>query len=374
MGPTWASGAINLPTVSIIIVNYNYGRFLRAAVESALNQTYRNTECILVDNGSGDESAAVMASLEAEAPRLKIIRRTDNGGQTRASLDGFEASRGAYVIFVDADDILLPDAVDHHVFAHLSLRSHVGFTSGDMLQLVDDQVVVGSARALNDYLAAGPERTPATLRPYIHVDEAWPGASIASALSSRVYKVPRRCKTWVWSPTSGLCYRRDALLLFTRDARLDGLLRNTDVYFARGIGALCGSALIDRPVVAYRIHGGNGFTRRAELEGVQSFEPGVAGDYNALAKLLLIDHLIAHAERFVSEPWVGPIFLRMLFSIDHRDPDPTLPAYARRSRVARRLVDHASELAGLLGRRRLAFAFLRARVPLGAAVRALRRG
>ncbi|MGH6812008.1 MAG: glycosyltransferase family 2 protein, partial [Methylocella sp.] len=135
---------LRLPLVSVVVINFNYGRFLRAAVDSVFGQTYPNIECVIVDNASTDESGAVLRAIEARYANVKIVRRAENGGQTRAALEGFAASAGPYVIFLDADDLLLPSCVETHVFVHLSLRVHVGFTSGDMLQLAGDQVVLGT--------------------------------------------------------------------------------------------------------------------------------------------------------------------------------------------------------------------------------------
>src|SRR5436309_11842716 len=97
------------PLASIIVNNYNYGRFLREAVDSALNQTYRNTEVIVVDDGSTDGSPEVIASYgERIVPVLK-----QNGGQNSALNAGFSRSRGDVIIFLDSDDLLLPSAVEN---------------------------------------------------------------------------------------------------------------------------------------------------------------------------------------------------------------------------------------------------------------------
>ena len=56
---------LRLPLVSVIVINFNYGRFLRAAVDSVCGQTYPNIECIVVDNASTDESGAVLRAIEA---------------------------------------------------------------------------------------------------------------------------------------------------------------------------------------------------------------------------------------------------------------------------------------------------------------------
>src|SRR6202045_1152367 len=97
----------NLPLVSVIIVNYNYGRFLKQAADSVYEQTYPNIEGIIVDNASTDESAGVLLSISRQYPGTTIVRLSDNGGQILASKEGFEASSCEYVVFLDADDVLL---------------------------------------------------------------------------------------------------------------------------------------------------------------------------------------------------------------------------------------------------------------------------
>lgn len=92
--------------VSIIVNNYNYGRFLRHAIDSAIKQKYSNVEVIVVDDGSTDESAAIIAEYDNKI--IAILK--ENGGQASAFNAGFEASHGEIVIFLDSDDILLPTA------------------------------------------------------------------------------------------------------------------------------------------------------------------------------------------------------------------------------------------------------------------------
>ena len=96
------------PLVSIVISNYNYGRYLRAAIDSALAQTYPPIEVVVVDDGSTDDSREVIESYGARI--LPVFK--SNGGQGSAINAGFAASRGEIVMFLDADDEFLTDAVD----------------------------------------------------------------------------------------------------------------------------------------------------------------------------------------------------------------------------------------------------------------------
>lgn len=105
--------AENQPLVSIVVDNFNYGRFLRAAIDSALAQTYSRLEVIAVDDGSTDNSREVISSYGA---RVSAIFKP-NGGHASAFNAGFHASHGSIVMFLDADDALLPNAVEEVVRA-----------------------------------------------------------------------------------------------------------------------------------------------------------------------------------------------------------------------------------------------------------------
>jgi len=91
--------------ISVVITNYNYGRFLGQAVESVLSQTHDAVECIVVDDGSTDNSREVLARY----PAVRAIFK-ENGGQAKALQTGVDAAKGEVVISLDADDWLLEQA------------------------------------------------------------------------------------------------------------------------------------------------------------------------------------------------------------------------------------------------------------------------
>jgi glycosyltransferase involved in cell wall biosynthesis len=101
------------PLVSILINNYNYGNYLGEAIDSALAQTYPRVEIIVVDDGSTDHSAMVLA---AYADRVQVLQQA-NGGQASAFNAGFAQSRGEIICFLDADDLFAPEKVQSLVTA-----------------------------------------------------------------------------------------------------------------------------------------------------------------------------------------------------------------------------------------------------------------
>jgi glycosyltransferase involved in cell wall biosynthesis len=98
--------ASSLLSVSTIITTYNHAQFLPEAIESALGQTIRPAEVIVVDDGSTDDPGAVVSRYS----EVQLIRQP-NQGLAAARNTGWLAARGRYVIFLDADDRLLPEAL-----------------------------------------------------------------------------------------------------------------------------------------------------------------------------------------------------------------------------------------------------------------------
>ncbi len=103
-----SAAAVSGPAVSIVVLNYNYGRFVAAAIESALAQTAPGCEVIVVDNGSTDDSAEVIARY---ADRVRVVRQPVNIGQGQGYNLGIAAARGQWIVWLDADDLLDPDAI-----------------------------------------------------------------------------------------------------------------------------------------------------------------------------------------------------------------------------------------------------------------------
>jgi glycosyltransferase involved in cell wall biosynthesis len=101
-------------TVSVIIPAYNYGRFLPDALESLRAQTYSDWECIVVDDGSTDDTTAVLRVAAANDSRLRCVSQA-NAGPSAARNRGIAESVGDYIQFFDADDVLPPTKLEAQV-------------------------------------------------------------------------------------------------------------------------------------------------------------------------------------------------------------------------------------------------------------------
>lgn len=99
------------PLVSVVVPVYNVGEPLNRCVRSLTEQTYRNLEILLVDDGSVDESPALCDAWAGRDERVRVLHR-QNGGVSVARNAGIDVAAGEWLMFVDGDDWLEPDALD----------------------------------------------------------------------------------------------------------------------------------------------------------------------------------------------------------------------------------------------------------------------
>src|ERR1700712_2703863 len=96
------------PFISIVITSYNYGRYLRECIDSALAQTHYPREVIVIDDGSSDDSPDIIRSY---GDRIRSVMKKNEGPASSWNL-GFSMSHGPLVCFLDSDDALLPGAIE----------------------------------------------------------------------------------------------------------------------------------------------------------------------------------------------------------------------------------------------------------------------
>ena len=220
------------PLASVLINSFNYGRFLREAIESALCQTYANVEVIVVDDGSTDDSREVIASFGNRI--LSVLK--ENGGQSSALNRGFEVSSGEWVHLLDADDVFLAEKVQR------------------LMQLASGHPSAGMIA--HDLAYCATDGSPLEFAP--------PYISKLALVDDR--QLALRGKLSVSLPaTSGISVRRDvfrSILPIPEDIRI-----GTDNYLKWVILSLAPVLTVPELLAKQRIHGDNVATILAESGG-----------------------------------------------------------------------------------------------------------
>jgi glycosyltransferase involved in cell wall biosynthesis len=119
-----------MPKVSIIIPTYNRATYLQEAVASALDQTFNDTEIIVVDDGSTDNTSEIVKKFP---PKVQYFRQ-DNQGVSAARNNGIRRANGKYVCFLDSDDMLMSDAIEKNV-SFLDLHPDLGYSYGQVVKV-----------------------------------------------------------------------------------------------------------------------------------------------------------------------------------------------------------------------------------------------
>jgi glycosyltransferase involved in cell wall biosynthesis len=207
--------------VSVVICNYNYGRYVAEAIQSVLDQCYTNLQLIVVDDGSSDNSKQVLETFQDS--RIQFVYQR-NRGQAAAFNSGYERCRGEYVAFLDSDDFWYPRKLE------VALE---GFEVGNICIVQHNLDVVGV------------DSTPTGA---IH-----PGLPSGQLSLEESYLAKNH--TGFFCPTSGLLCKKSALdQIFPIE---DTWALCADVAFTRPLPLFGDIYTLSHTYGAYRIHGEN---------------------------------------------------------------------------------------------------------------------
>ena len=117
-----------VPKVSIIVPVYKVEKYLRKCIDSIINQTLKDIEIILVDDGSPDNCGKICDEYAAKDTRIKVIHK-ENGGLSSARNAGMEVAEGEYIGFVDSDDWIETDYVGELLFCLIQSESDMAICS-----------------------------------------------------------------------------------------------------------------------------------------------------------------------------------------------------------------------------------------------------
>lgn len=129
----------NQPLVSVIIPTYNKAQYLKKAVESVLNQTYKKIEVIVIDDGSTDNTAEIVKSFND--PRI-IYFWKENKGPAVARNTGIKKAKGKYIVFLDSDDLWLKEKLETQI-DFMEKNSEIGLLGTGCYEMTDKGKVIG---------------------------------------------------------------------------------------------------------------------------------------------------------------------------------------------------------------------------------------
>lgn len=250
--------------VDIVVNNYNYGRFLAAAVESALAQTHPRTTVIVVDDGSTDDSRQVLLGFEE---RVSLVLK-ENGGQSSALNAGLELCEGNVVLFLDSDDVLHPDA---------AAAVAAAFAAAPDVAKVQFRMEVIDAEG----------RASGEIKPPLHLP--LPQGDLRRAELAYPFDM-------AWLPTSANAFRLAALRRILPIPTAEYPVCGADWYLLHLTTLLGEVRSLDEVHASYRVHGGNNYESaepELDLDHVREtigFARATAASLLALAARLGLPH------------------------------------------------------------------------------------
>jgi glycosyltransferase involved in cell wall biosynthesis len=135
------------PLVSVIIPAYNAEKTILKTIDSVLNQTYKNIEIIVVDDGSSDQTAKLVKQI-ADRDKKVILLQQINSGVARARNLAIEKSRGKFIAPIDADDLWFPEKIEKQIRCMLHSPSSVGLVYAWSVYIDEKERIIGEYQTL----------------------------------------------------------------------------------------------------------------------------------------------------------------------------------------------------------------------------------
>jgi len=208
------------PDISVVIPCYNSEAFVETTARSALDQTYPTEEVVCVDDGSTDGTLEVLRSIQEDECNL-TVRTQENQGICGARNTGLEMASGEYVAFLDHDDVLRPNKLEHQAELIADCSFRPDFVAAAYKEVYPDSDEDSRTRQIN------------TADPWIGLIHARLGRT-----SSNLWKASSVQKAGAWQEADGLSLDTGLMFrLLQKDAQLLGDTRPLTTRYVRGSSA-----------------------------------------------------------------------------------------------------------------------------------------
>ncbi len=213
------------PELSIIIPCYNYAHYLRASVDSVLNQDYHDYELILVDDGSSDETWEIMLDYAKRYPQVRAFKNEVNQGIFKTNQRGWDEAQGKYLHFFSADDLYQPSCLSQ-VMRMFHENPQLGLVCTDLGYFQDTTGEMTTQKALE--------------------------GCVSPRVFSRAEMIPLFQATSFWIPGLTCIIKQETL---KKHGHLDPKLENISDWFCfHKIALLEGVGYIPEKLISMRLH------------------------------------------------------------------------------------------------------------------------
>lgn len=309
------------PKISFIVVSHNFEKYIEDCLESIKKQTYKNFEIIVVDDYSRDKTSLKINNfmMMNEGLDVKFICNRKNKGQLASFLEGLKSADGEFVCQIDGDDILFEDYAVTHIEAHL--KASVALTSSQHIDIDGENVVhccssvdAPNLNVCNIKLSCEAEGLPVSK----FLKERASSRYDVEILSNEKYSFA----SWHWAPTSSAMMRTSACKLLLNLKNPEKIKITADKFIFSFLHLIGSSAVIYKPLYAYRKHGANYSLANKVMGSVRYLKPETQKAYirnNILIRSEMLKFVLQnyhHLSKILNGANINLIIKKIIFSFD----------------------------------------------------------
>lgn len=314
-------GILKNPKVSFIVISHNFEGYIDECLESIRNQTYKHIEIIIVDDDSRDKTRLKIEKFiyKNQMLDIKFIHNGKSIGQFASFLKGLEAANGEFVAQIDGDDVLFADYAAVHLETHL--KTSVALTSSQHIDIDDNNVVLSFSSV------DSPRKNIECFKLSSDVkNEVISGFLVKRENKDYDVKILSNDKysfaSWHWAPATSGMMRRAACEFLLLINKPQDVKITSDKFVFSFLHLMGSSALIYKPLYAYRKHGSNYSLANPVMGSKKYLKPQTQKNYvrnNKLIRLVMLKFFLKNRKVIVEKinnANFYSIIKKIIFSVD----------------------------------------------------------
>lgn len=311
----------NLPKISFVVITHDFEEYVLDCLNSIKSQSYKNFELIVVDDASLDKTPEIIEGfIKASGIDVKFIKNERNAGQLTSFLRGLVYATGEFVAQVDGDDVLFEDYALCHIETHL--RTSVALTSSQHVDIDENNTLhsfesVNCPQKKNKSFKLFAKNTD-DIKGQLFVEQKPDEELDVKVLSNDKYNFA----TWHWSPASSGVMRKSTCDLLLNLKHPEEIRITADKFIFSFMHLIGSSAVIYKPLYAYRRHKSNYSLANPVMGNVRYLKTNTQKNYirnNKLIRQTMLKFILSNYDCFVekfNKANVRLIIKKIIFSFD----------------------------------------------------------